>query len=236
LQAEIEKVEKQEKLANQNKGMHKHFRMIAISENMRSNGVDPDVYQHTRIPYIWQKLRAYYNMDLIDERENVDDDDDDADKYVDFSLPQDGFLEPMMQRAVADSSEAPTSPPELEITPPPPPSYHSQNKRKRGTRQSSTKPRAASAEDTEDNTDAHSPAAKATRGARSRTTRAASKAEAEKAETTEEDEAEDGDESGSAEDEEESAEESGTPATRSTRAAGKARGQTRTSSRRNKGR
>ncbi|KAK3190441.1 hypothetical protein K4F52_003462 [Lecanicillium sp. MT-2017a] len=219
-------------------GMHKHFRMIAISENLRNHGIDPDVYQHTRIPHIWQKLRAYYNMDLIDERENVDDDDDEAERYEEFSLPHHDFLESMMQRAIADSSEAPSSPPELEITPPPP-SHRDQNKRKRGTRQPS-KARATSGEDTEDGTDAHSPAAKTTRGSRGRT-RAASKAVAEKAETTE-DEAEDGEGDGEEsegggeeEEEEESAEESGTPATRSTRAAGKARGQTRTSSRRNKG-
>ena len=90
--------------------MHKHFRMIAISEHLRNHGFDPDVHQHTRIPHIWQKLRTFYNLDIIDERENFDDDDED--RYDEFSLPRGDFYGRMMQRAV---SEAPTSPAELDL-------------------------------------------------------------------------------------------------------------------------
>lgn len=212
--------------------MHKHFRMISISEHLRNHGFDPDVYRHTRIPHIWAKLRTYYNLDLIDERESFDEDEAD-DKYVDFSLPQEEFMESMMQRALADPSEAPTSPPELNLSPP------SSPPRKRARRDTVSKTRATSAADTEEGTDAQSPPARSTRrGSRGRT-RAASQAKADKAETTEEEEqAEDGAESESEGEEEEkeeeeaegeeeedekqgeaegSAEESGTPVSRSTR-------------------
>ncbi|KAG8422521.1 hypothetical protein J3459_010263 [Metarhizium acridum] len=225
-------------------GMHKHFRMIAISEHLRNHGFDPDIYQHTRIPNIWDKLRTYYNLDLIDEREYFDDDESE-DKYVDFTLPHSHFLDSMMQRAVADCSEAPTSPPQLELSPG---LSHARRRTRSGT---ASKTRATDAEDTEDGTDAPSPAARLARGPRGRT-RAASqqakpekndrsdkdKAEKDKAETTEEEEdaenQEDGSGSGEDEDEgegegegeeeeeeeaDESAEEGGTPASRSTRAA-----------------
>ncbi|PMB66212.1 Chromatin modification-related protein EAF7 [Beauveria bassiana] len=222
-------------------GMHKHFRMIAISEHLRNHGFDPDLHQHTRIPFIWQKLRAYYNLDLIDDRENIEDEDEDEEqRYIDFALPYGDYIEPMMGRAIADPSEAPTSPPQLDVSPPPP------HKRSHNTRRSSSKPRkrtressraaavrATDAEDTEDGTDAPSPALKQTRVARGRT-RAASKAE--KAETTEEDEpedeADDDDDSGD-DDDESDEEESGTPAVIPKRKVGRPRGGgTRASSRR----
>ncbi|KAH0597470.1 hypothetical protein MHUMG1_04848 [Metarhizium humberi] len=194
-------------------GMHKHFRMIAISEHLRNHGFDPDIYQHTRIPNIWDKLRTYYNLDLIDEREYFDDDETE-DKYVDFTLPHSHFLDSMMQRAVADSSEAPTSPPQLELSPE---LSHARKRKRSGT---ASKARVTDAEDTEDGTDAPSPAARPARGSRGRT-RAASqqakpekndksdkdkdKAEKDKAETTEEEEDAENqeEESGSGEDEDE---------------------------------
>ncbi|TQV98787.1 hypothetical protein V2A60_007512 [Cordyceps javanica] len=225
-------------------GMHKHFRMIAISEHLRNHGFDPDLHQHTRIPYIWQKLRAYYNLDLIDDRENIEEDDDEDERYIDFALPYDEYIEPMMHRAVADPSEAPTSPAQLDVSPPPPPHKRNQavnngsgSGRRKRTRESSSRAatgaRTTDAEDTEDGTDAPSPAPKQTRGSRGRT-RAASKAE--KADTTEEDEPDDeadddGGESDDGDDESEE-EESGTPATRPTRGVGRPRGGRRTSSRR----
>ncbi|PNY25724.1 CT20 family protein [Tolypocladium capitatum] len=217
-------------------GMHKHFRMIAISEHLRNHGFDPDMYRHTRIPHIWQKLRTYYNLDVIDERESFDDEDFD-DKYIDFALPRPYFLESMLQRAVADPSEAPTSPPELELSPSP---SHATRKRKRAstattttatttTTTTTTRARAASAEDIEEGTDAQSPAARKTRGSRGKT-RAASqqaKADKEKAETTEEEEVDDSEESDSEEEGGESTEENGTPASRTTRGAARGRGRGR---------
>ncbi|KAH7328153.1 chromatin modification-related protein EAF7-domain-containing protein [Stachybotrys elegans] len=214
-------------------GMHKHFRMIAISEHLRNHGFDPDIYQHTRIPYIWEKLRTYYNLDIIDEREYFDDDESE-DKYVDFSLPGEEFLETMVQRRLADTSEAPTSPPQLELSPEP-----STAPRKRKRADTLTKVRGSSVADTEDGTDAQSPASRPTRSSRGRT-RAASQAKAEKAETTEEEEAEEEDESESDEEEEGSAEENGngTPASasRSTRGGARGRGRGRGRGRRGRGR
>ncbi|KAI5463286.1 chromatin modification-related protein EAF7-domain-containing protein [Mariannaea sp. PMI_226] len=194
-------------------GMHKHFRMIAISEHLRNHGFDPDLYQHTRIPFIWQKLRSYYNLEVIDERENFDEDETE-DRYVEFTLPRKQFFDLMIARAPADPSEAPTSPPQLDLSPPPSPP----KKRKRGDTVS--KARGASVEDTEEGTDAPSPPPKGKKAAVGRK-RAASRAKTaekqERAETTEEDEAEDEEESSSSSEGEDSNEDRGTPVSRTTR-------------------
>lgn len=51
--------------------MHKHFRMIAISENLKAHGYNgyqsPDL-AHTRIPGIWNKLGSLYNLEALDIR------------------------------------------------------------------------------------------------------------------------------------------------------------------------
>lgn len=48
--------------------MHKHFRMIAISENLRNHGYTSSRDDHTRIPGIWEKLNSLYNLEALDER------------------------------------------------------------------------------------------------------------------------------------------------------------------------
>ena len=48
--------------------MHKYFRMIAISENLRNHGYTSSRDDHTRIPGIWEKLRSLYNLEALDER------------------------------------------------------------------------------------------------------------------------------------------------------------------------
>jgi MRG-binding protein len=48
-------------------GIHKHFRMIAISEYMKSQGYAPLNEEHTRIPGIWKKLDSLYNLSALDE-------------------------------------------------------------------------------------------------------------------------------------------------------------------------
>ena len=48
--------------------MHKHFRMIAISENLRNHGYTSARDDHTRIPGIWKKLNGLYNLEALDER------------------------------------------------------------------------------------------------------------------------------------------------------------------------
>lgn len=49
-------------------GMHKHFRMVAISQNLRNHGYTTPRDDHTRIPYIWEKLGNLYNLAALDER------------------------------------------------------------------------------------------------------------------------------------------------------------------------
>ena len=48
--------------------MHKHFRMIAISEHLRNHGYTSPSDDHTRIPHIWAKLKTLYNLEALDER------------------------------------------------------------------------------------------------------------------------------------------------------------------------
>ncbi|KAG6004157.1 hypothetical protein E4U21_001374 [Claviceps maximensis] len=142
-------------------GMHKHFRMIAISEHLRNHGFDPDLYKHTRIPHIWNKLRTYYDLDIIDEREHYDHDELDQ-KYVDFSLPRSDFLGSMMRRAVADTSEAPTSPPELDLSAEPP-----QTRKRKRSSTTALKARSIDAEDTDEGQeDTPLPVIRPTRGTR----------------------------------------------------------------------
>ena len=49
--------------------MHKHFRMIAISEYLRSNGHNGYTLPqntHITIPGIWEKLGSLYNLEVLD--------------------------------------------------------------------------------------------------------------------------------------------------------------------------
>jgi DASH complex subunit ASK1 len=231
--------------------MHKHFRMIAISEHLRNHGFDPDFLPHTRIPGIWAKLRTYYNMEAIDERENnidyIDDENFDR-RFLDFDLPFAEFGEEILSRARADPSEAPTSPAQWE----PEDEQPSGKKRKRGTdtpamsSSAGPKTRDSTVDDTEGETPVRSPAPRTARGARS-SKRAASKARKAKEESAEveasgEEEEEDDDEEEEEEEEEEGEkeeeagdaeegseeEESGTPASKSARGGARSRGKART--------
>lgn len=49
-------------------GVHKHFRMLAISEHLKSQGYAPSNADHMRIPGIWKKLASLYNLEALDER------------------------------------------------------------------------------------------------------------------------------------------------------------------------
>ena len=53
------------------KGLHRHFRMIAISEFMKSQGYAPPGAEHTRIPGIWKKLGTLYNLPGLEERVSI---------------------------------------------------------------------------------------------------------------------------------------------------------------------
>ncbi|PYH79094.1 CT20-domain-containing protein [Aspergillus uvarum CBS 121591] len=88
-------------------GMHKHFRMIAISEFMKSQGYAPANAEHTRIPGIWKKLGTLYNLPALDEREDSlitetsDDVDGTREFYCPFELPEDEYGDLMFERRLA---------------------------------------------------------------------------------------------------------------------------------------
>ncbi|KAI1496656.1 chromatin modification-related protein EAF7-domain-containing protein [Biscogniauxia marginata] len=93
-------------------GVHKHFRMIAISEHLRNHGFDPDVETHTRMPGIWKQLRLFYNMDAIDEGDNAFDYPGEVleEKYKCFDLPANEFHDQMWARAMAETGDEAVSP------------------------------------------------------------------------------------------------------------------------------
>ncbi|RPB11720.1 CT20-domain-containing protein [Morchella conica CCBAS932] len=68
-------------------GMHKHFRIIGISELMKNHGVS-DI--HTGVEGIWRKLQSLYNLEGLDEREDLEEDGS-PDPGVEFTLPDEDF-------------------------------------------------------------------------------------------------------------------------------------------------
>ncbi|OAX84505.1 hypothetical protein ACJ72_01121 [Emergomyces africanus] len=96
-------------------GMHKHFRMLAISEHLISQGYVAPNDQHTRIPGIWKKLGTLYNLAGLDERESSFATDGSGDlepaqePYCPFQLPYDEYGEMMFERRIAP--EGTSSPP-----------------------------------------------------------------------------------------------------------------------------
>lgn len=203
-------------------GMHKHFRMLAIAEYMRSHGYDPAIYTHLRIPGLWKKLNEFFNMPMIDDRENTMDVIQDPtydDQFKPFDLPWDEYGELIMQRAVADpNNEGPSSPAELLKSP------ASSKKRRRGEPAGGHHPktRSSTVEDSEaENEDVEearpSSGRKSARSARSAKRAASKKVEEEE---IDEEEAEEEEES-SEQEEEESEEEEEVPAAKTTRGPGR---------------
>lgn len=103
-------------------GLHKHFRMISIHNDMRSHGYATEDAPHTRIPGIWKKLHQLYDLDALDTRENEfafsdDADPDDPEEAVtipDFELPEDEFGQMMWhQRFHREDSAAASSPAQI---------------------------------------------------------------------------------------------------------------------------
>ncbi|KAK0671074.1 putative chromatin modification-related protein EAF7 [Cercophora samala] len=201
-------------------GMHKHFRILAISEHLRNHGIDPDVYPHTRIPGIWAKLREFYNLEAIDERENSMDPPEEKGqprRYLDFRLPFKDYVELMEERARADPSEAPSSPPQWDPNDPTAGGDGKKRKRAAATSAASTdgntKTRSSTVEATDNETPAASPSRKMARAGRNakRAVSRGRKAKEESPPSSEEDsEEEEG--SGEEEEEEDDEEETGTPA------------------------
>lgn len=101
-------------------GLHKHFRMISIHNNMRSHGFVTENTPHTRIPGIWRKLDQLYDLQALDEREVAwefreepdPNDPDEAYDCADFELPEEDFGELMWQKRFhSTNSEVSSSPP-----------------------------------------------------------------------------------------------------------------------------
>ncbi|KAL2000881.1 hypothetical protein VTN02DRAFT_2522 [Thermoascus thermophilus] len=93
-------------------GMHKHFRMLAISEYLKSQGYAPAHEEHTRIPGIWKKLGTLYNLPALDEREDalITDGSDDSELYCPFELPEDEYGDLMFARRLAlEGSSSPAT-------------------------------------------------------------------------------------------------------------------------------
>ncbi|MCJ1223740.1 hypothetical protein MMC12_000383 [Toensbergia leucococca] len=97
-------------------GMHKHFRMIALSQYLRNHGYTSPRDTHTRIPGIWSKLGALYNLDALDERENSGEADYEDHPTIPtstfpfrrFTLPDSDFGAAMFERRLApEGSESP---------------------------------------------------------------------------------------------------------------------------------
>ncbi|PKS08925.1 hypothetical protein jhhlp_003538 [Lomentospora prolificans] len=212
-------------------GMHKHFRMIAISEHLRNHGFDPDIHQHTRIPRIWERLRAHYNLDVIDERENFDDEAED--KYLEFSLGRQfhELIEERVLRGSDSEMSSAESAEEVEEETEEQESEKEEEKKekepvkgsRRGKRNSERlrSGRSSTVDDSEDVTEAESPAPKVARTARGRGRgrgrggrggRASmSKQVSEAEESSDEEEEEEEEEESGSDEEEESAEEAATP-------------------------
>ncbi|CAG7916605.1 unnamed protein product [Penicillium olsonii] len=88
-------------------GIHKHFRMLAISDYLKSQGYAPSTAEHMRIPGIWKKLGSLYNLEALDEREDSvitdanDDDDGSSERYCPFELPYEEYGDMMFERRLA---------------------------------------------------------------------------------------------------------------------------------------
>ncbi|KZM22494.1 uncharacterized protein EKO05_0000795 [Ascochyta rabiei] len=105
-------------------GLHKHFRMISIHNDMTSHGFATEKAPHTRIPGIWKKLDQLYDLETLDARENeftFSEDPDSASReepetIPDFELPEEEFGAMMWQSRFrdAESSEA-SSPPMMPV-------------------------------------------------------------------------------------------------------------------------
>ncbi|KAJ5682441.1 hypothetical protein N7462_005606 [Penicillium macrosclerotiorum] len=99
-------------------GVHKHFRMLAIADYLKSQGYAPSYAEHMRIPGIWKKLGSLYNLEALDEREDSvitdgnDEDEEPSERYWPFELPYDEYGDMMFERRLAmEGSSSPISQP-----------------------------------------------------------------------------------------------------------------------------
>ncbi|KAL9009956.1 MAG: hypothetical protein Q9173_005061 [Seirophora scorigena] len=81
--------------------------MICLSHHLQLYTHDLGKDQHLRISGIWKKLGSLYNLETLDERENVIDHAGSPDSegyeeaYYQFALPKEDFGESMFQRRLA---------------------------------------------------------------------------------------------------------------------------------------
>jgi MRG-binding protein len=97
-------------------GMHKHFRMIAIRNQLISDGLISQSDEHTSAAGIWKKLKTLYDLPSLDEREDAtisEGPSGESDGYWrDFELPRDDFEALMWDRRLAPAG---TSSPEMSV-------------------------------------------------------------------------------------------------------------------------
>ncbi|KAF2658173.1 CT20-domain-containing protein [Lophiostoma macrostomum CBS 122681] len=102
-------------------GLHKHFRMISIHNDMRSHGFVTEHAEHTRVSGVWDKLNQLYDLKALDDRENAyafaDQpdpwDQEEAFNIPEFELPEDDFGELMWLRRFRGPNAEPSSSPPL---------------------------------------------------------------------------------------------------------------------------
>ncbi|KAL8826293.1 MAG: hypothetical protein Q9191_003888 [Dirinaria sp. TL-2023a] len=97
-------------------GIHRHFRMFAIRENLRNHGYTSSSGEHLTIPGIWSKLQTLYNLEALDERENdanmasLEGKGHAEEPYSDFDLPSEEYKNLMFDRRLASQgSRSPSS-------------------------------------------------------------------------------------------------------------------------------
>lgn len=52
-------------------GIHKHFHLMALHQDLLSNGHIHPRNEHTKPPGIWRKLESVYDLEVLDEREDA---------------------------------------------------------------------------------------------------------------------------------------------------------------------
>ncbi|KAL8929235.1 MAG: hypothetical protein Q9208_001318 [Pyrenodesmia sp. 3 TL-2023] len=88
-------------------GMHKRFRMIALSNHLQHYTHDLEKEKHLRIPGIWEKLGRLYNLEALNERENLfypvgsPDSDGNDSAYYQFALPKEDYGKAIDERKFA---------------------------------------------------------------------------------------------------------------------------------------
>ena len=93
--------------------MHKHYRMIALSQHLRSYGhTEP----HTKPDGVWKKLETLYSLKTLDEREDAlgelgaEDVEALAKRFCDFKLPENEFGDAMFERRLEKGNGTSASP------------------------------------------------------------------------------------------------------------------------------